>query len=436
MKISLFQGILFGVFGLGAMIGLYVFATHTGDASRAGNTAIGTVVIWGTLPKADMQAVLIAVAQAEESMKDVSYVQKDRSTVASDLAAAIAVGEAPDLVLTSQEELHALTKIIVPIPFSTLPVSAFNNAFIEEGKMLATPDGVGYYGLPFLVDPLVLFSNQSILASSGVAKPPETWEALTGLVPHVAQITPTKQVTRGLIALGTYENVRNARGILSSLFLQTGIPLSVYMNGELAANLSGASSDNATPGQAVLNFYTQFADPSKVSYTWNASLQNSQQAFLAGDLALYLGYVSEARFLRSANPNLSFIVSPLPQPATANLKSAYGLVYSFMIPRGAKNASGAYLAAAFLTGSAPQISAATLTGLAPATLNQLATVPADPIATVAYAEALYAKGWLSPLPAATDPIFSSMITGVISGRLDPGMALTLSEGSLSSLLQK
>lgn len=435
MKISLFQGILFGIFGIGAMIGLYVFATHTGDAS-SGNTAIGTVVIWGTLPKSDMQAVLIEVAQAEESMKDVSYVQKDRRTIATDLAAAIAVNEAPDLVLTSQEELQALTKIIVPIPFSTLPAAAFNNAFIEEGKMLATPDGVGYYGLPFLVDPLVLFSNQSILASSGVAKPPETWEALTGLVPHVAQITPTKKITRGLIALGTYDNVRNARGILSSLFLQTGIPLSAYMNGELAANLTGSPADNATPGQAVLNFYTQFADPSKVSYTWNASLQNSQQAFLAGDLALYLGFVSEARFLRSANPNLNFSVSTLPQPATANLKSAYGLVYSFMVPRGAKNASGAYLAAAFLTGTAPQIAAATLSGLAPATLNQLATAPADPVAAVAYAEALYAKGWLSPLPAATDPIFSSMITGVISGRLDPGMALTLSEGSLTSLLQK
>lgn len=436
MKISLFQGILFGIFGLGAMIGLYVFATYTSGTAGSDTTKIGTVVIWGTLPKADMQSVLIAVAQMEESMKDVSYTQKDRGTIATDLAAAIAVDEAPDLVLTSQEELQALAKIIMPVPFSTLPATAFNNAFIEEGKMLAVPDGSGYYGLPFLVDPLVLFSNYSILASSGVAKPPETWEALTGLVPHVAQITPTKQITRGLIALGTYDNVRNARGILSSLFLQTGVPLSSYTNGSLSANLSGSSSDTATPGQAVLNFYTQFADPSKVSYTWNASLQNSQQAFLAGDLALYLGYVSEARFFGAANPNLNFNVSPLPQPATANLKSAYGLVYSFMIPRGAKNASGAYLAAALLTNSASQIAAASLTGLAPATLNQLTVAPADPVAAVAYAEALYAKGWLSPLPAATDSIFSSMITGVISGRLDPGMALTLSESSLTSFLQK
>src|SRR3989344_364454 len=155
MKISLFQGILFGVFGIGAMIGLYVFATHT-STTGGGDTAIGTIVIWGTLPKADIQAALASVVQSEPLLKDVSYVQKDRSTIPADLAAAIATGGAPDLILVSQEELYSLAKLVEPIPFSTLPISSFNDAFIEEGKILAAPDGAGYYGLPFLVDPLVL----------------------------------------------------------------------------------------------------------------------------------------------------------------------------------------------------------------------------------------------------------------------------------------
>jgi hypothetical protein len=60
------------------------------------------------------------------------------------------------------------------------------------------------------------------------------------------------------------------------------------------------------------------------------------------------------------------------------------------------------------TSSAPQATAAANTGLAPATLGQLAAPPADPAAAVAYAEALYAHGWLSPLPADTDsPIQAS-----------------------------
>ena len=280
------------------------------------------------------------------------------------------------------------------------------------------------------------FWNRSIFSTSGIAKPPATWEALTGLVPNMATLTPTRQITRGLIALGTYNNVHTARGILSSLFLQQGVPLSSYSaNGTLAANLGVTASSGSSPGQSVLGFYTQFADPSKVSYTWNASLPDSEQSFLVGDLALYLGYASRARYLRVANPNLNFNVAPLPQSATARVKSAYGLIYALMIPRGAKNAAGAYQVAATLSNVAEQSIAAAATGLAPATVSVLATEPADPVSAVAYATALYTKGWLSPAPADTDAVFSGMIGNVISGRLTVEAALAEAERSLNSLLQ-
>jgi maltose-binding protein MalE len=435
MKISLFQGILFGVFGIGALVGLFVFATYT--SNNGGSDTVGTVVIWGTLPSAGMQATLTAAAQTDTELKNVSYVRKNAATLPAELASAIATGVAPDLILASQEELHALAKFISPIPQGMLSARTFTDTFVAGGTVFTAPGGAGYYGLPFLVDPLVLFSNRSILATSGIARPPATWEALTGLVPNVAILTPSRQITRGLIALGTYDNVHDARGILSALLLQQGVPLSWYSaSGNLTANLGVSMTSGTPPGPAVLGFYTQFTDPSKVSYTWNASLPDSLQAFLAGDLALYLGYVSEARYLRSANPNLDFDVTPLPQPATATLKSAYGLVYALMIPRGAPNAAGAYQAAALLTNSIEQAAAAANTGLAPATLNQLVTAPADPISAVAYAEALYTRGWLSPMPADTDTVFSSMISNVISGRSNLEAALVSAERSLSSLLQQ
>jgi len=436
MKLSLFKVILMGVFGFSALIGVFVFATYTNKNS--GKDAVGTVIIWGTLPAEGMKALLTTTAQTNAAFKNVSYVEKNPATLASSLSTAIATGNAPDLILASQEELHPLTKFIAPIPLATLPKSSFISTFVAEGDLFAVPGGAGYYGVPFLIDPLALFSNRDILSSSGIAKPPATWEALTGLAPNIAILTPSRQITRGLIALGSYDNVHNARGILSSLFLQTDVSLSSYSSsGNLTANLSQTSSGAASPGKAVLGFYTQFVDPSKVSYTWNASLPDSQQVFLAGDVALYLGYVSEARFLSSANPNLNFDVSPLPQPATARLKSTYGLAYSFMIPRGAKNASGAYQVAILFTDPAVQTSAAALTGLAPATLTVLSTAPTDdPVAAVAYAEALYAKGWLSPMPEDTDTVFSSMIGNVTSGRLTPEVALNSAERSLTSLFQQ
>ena len=432
MKISLFQGILIGVFGLGAVIGLFVFATYT---SNGGSGDIGAVVIWGVLPEDDMHAVLATVGQSNTGFKGVSYVQKNPATLSSELASAIATGASPDLVLSSQEDLRALAKFINPISLGTLSISAFTNTFVDGAGVFSAPGG--YYGIPFLVDPLVLFYNRSILSSSGIAKPPATWEALTGLVPNVAILTPTRQITRGLIALGTYNNVNNARGILSSLFLQTGAPVSAYSaNGLLSANLGTVADSGVPAGQAVLGFYTQFADPSKVSYTWNASLPNSRQMFLVGDLALYLGYASEARYLRSANPNLNFGVALLPQPATTNVKNAYGLIYSFMSPRGAKNPAGAYQTAAILSGPSEQSSASSVTGLAPANLNVLATSPADPIAAVAYSEALYTRGWLSPAQVDTDAVFSGMINNVISGRMTLEAALGGAERALSALLQQ
>lgn len=433
MKISLFQGILFGIFGFGALIGIFVFATYS--SNNNGGNAVGTVAIWGTLPKDDMQAALTAAADAEPLLKNVSYVQKDPNTLPNELAAAIATGAAPDLVLASQEEFLSLKKFITPVPSSSLSASTFTNTFVGEGNLFAAADG--YYGIPFLIDPLVLFSNRTIFSSDGIAKPPATWEALIGLVPNVAILSPARQITRGLIALGAYANVHNARGILSAFFIQAGVPISAYSSGgAFSANLGEDTSGGASLGEAVLGFYTQFADPAKISYTWNASLADSQQAFQNGDLALYLGYASESRFLKAANPNLDFVVTPLPQRATASAKSTYGLLYAFMLPRGAKNSTGAYQAAVFFTNAAEQDAAASATGLAPAVLNNLSAAPADPAAAVAYAEALYAKGWLSPAPADTDRIFSGMITDVISGRSTLSTALTSAQSSLSALLQQ
>ncbi len=421
-----------GIFGLGALVGLFVFSTYTSNNSGGG--AIGDIVIWGTLPKEAFDTTLTTVTQINQTLKNVTYVQKNPATLPSDLASAIATGSSPDLVLASQEQLLSLSKFITPIPSATLSPRTFQSSFAENANIFTAPGG-GYWGVPFLIDPLVLFSNRTILSSSGITRPPATWEALTGLVPNVAQLSDSRQIKRGLIALGTYDNVRNARGILSTLFLQTNVPITGYSStGMLIADLGSVASSGVPSGQAVVRFYAQFADPSKVSYTWNASLPDSQQAFLSGDLALYLGYVSEARFLRQANPNLNFDATTVPQPATAQFKTVYGLVYAFMISRGAPNPSGAYQAATILSNPDEQAIASQIIGLAPVSLIVLATSPVDPILAVAYTEALYAKSWLSPAPAQTDAVFSSMINNVTSGRTTLETALSLAERSLSALL--
>lgn len=421
------------MFGIGALVGLFAFATYSSTGS--GSTGVGAVTVWGVLPKEEAQAAFAAAAQIDKSLKDVTYVEHDPATLRGDLAAAIATGNPPDLLLISQEELLSVRPLIDEIPVATLSARTYQTTFVSEASLFQTSTGT--YGVPFLVDPLLLFYNRSLLASNGIATAPTTWEALTGLVSKLATVTSSGKLSRALIALGTYDNVHDARGILSALFLQTGVPLSaVGSSGLLTASLGNEStSAGVPPGEAVVRFYTQFADPSKVSYTWDASLPDSQQAFLAGDVGLYLGYASEAPFLKEANPNLVFDVAPLPQPATATGKVTYGLTYAFALVHGAKNASGGYQAAALLSNTAEQQAAAALTGLAPASLAALSAVPQDTTLAVAYSSALYTSGWLSPAPADTDQVFSSMIANVISGRLTIQAALAAARQSLNALLQ-
>ncbi len=433
MKISLFQSILMGVFGLGAVIGLFVFATYKGTPKNAA----GPVLIWGTLPKAHIEATFTALSPVNTELKNVTYVEKNAKTLGNDLATAIATDASPDLILASQEELKSLAKLIIPIPLSTLSASTYQSTFVDEANIFTAPGGEGYYGVPFLLDPLVLFSNRTILSSNAITRPPGTWEALTGLVPNIAILTSSRQITRGLIALGTYSNVRSARGILSTLFLQTGVPVSTFSTTGMAVGNLGARADSGVPpGKSVLSFYTQFADPSKVSYTWNASLPDSEQMFLTGDLTLYLGYASRARSLRTANPNLDFAVTAVPQPATASTKSVYGVIYAFMTSRGAKNPTGAFQIASLLSQSAQQTAAAVSTGLAPVTFSAISITPPDPVATVAYGEALYARGWLSPSADVTDQVFSGMIEDVISIRSSIDTALAAAEQLLTAYLQQ
>ena len=117
------------------------------------------------------------------------------------------------------------------------------------------------------------------------------------------------------------------------------------------------------------------------------------------------------------------------------MKSVYGLVYALMIPRGARNASGAYQAAVLLTSPFEQAYRSYAYWSRACHIESACGHTPDPIAAVAYAEALYSKGWLSPLPAGVDAIFSGMIGNVISGRSSLSAALVSAEQSLNALLQ-
>ena len=427
-----FQVIIMAVFGFVALAGIFLFANFKGFNN--GVTPLGTVTIWGTLPADAFSSTLATLKQGHQEYMGISYVEKPAATFNEDLAEAIASGQGPDLVIITQEELLETRNKLSVIPSSSISERTFRETYLPIGELFQVQGGT--YGIPFVIDPLMLFYNRPVLAAAGAAKPPSTWEAVSGLS-AVTQVGGSQAVTRSLIALGTYSNVTNARAILSLLFLQSGSSLTEYTTNGYRSTLGRQAPGTlfeAPPAESALNFYTEFANPGKTVYSWNRSLPDSWDAFVAGDVALYLGFASERAALSAANPNLDFDMAPAPAPGTLTTRITYAHAYAFAIPKSSKNASGAYRAAIGLTSKDALPAIARGLGMAPATRAFLSPAKDDLYQPVYFPEALIAKGWLSPGTTDTDRVFGTMVENVISGRQNVREALNAADQALTQAL--
>lgn len=427
-----FQIVIMAIFGLVALVGLFVFATYS---PKGGTNPAGPVLIWGTLPNDAMEGAIESLRAADDNFASVSYKFVRPESFSTELANALAAGGGPDLIVLSHEQLVAEMPKLELIPDSSLPLRTYRDTYASVFDVFLTEGGT--YGIPLVVDPLVLYYNRAALASAGVASPPATWEAVSGLVGSLTRKGEGASIVKATAPLGGYGNVSNARAIVSTLFMQAGSSLTEVrsdgIRSALAKTPSGTGAGN--PVQSALTFYTQFADSVKTIYTWNTALPASKQMFLSGDLALYPGYASESRSIAAGNPNLDFDMAPMPQPAVASLKTVYGVAYAFAIPRVSDNQAGAFSTAMALSSADYMSFIADRATMAPARRSLLAAPPANLYAPVYYPQALIARGWLSPRPEVVDGIFAGMILNVTSGRTSTGEALNSANESLDAALR-
>ena len=412
MKWTPFQLLVTIVFGIFLLVGVAVFAVY-GGAGR--NGGVGKVVIWGTEDVNVMNHVLDQMRQQDKSFQDVSYIQKDASTYEQVLTDAMASGNSPDLFLVSQDQVTFFANKISVIPYATLSQSAFTSAYIDEGQLFLSPTGA--LALPVIVDPLVLYWNQDLFASAGIPQPPQYWSDVLNMTPRLTTLDGTSNVTKSAIALGVWTNVTHAKAVLSALLLQAGSSiLSTAKDGTVTATLGVTPTGMAeNPAASALDFYTEFANPTKLSYTWNRSLPQSSDAFAANTLAMYIGFASDYPSILARNPNIRVAVAPLPQVAGASTRLTFGQMTGMAISRTSQNQAGALIIVQKLA-SAQGISAMIAQTALPPTRRDVALDTSASSAQTVFAQsALIARAWLDPDPTATDSIFQTMVESVLSG---------------------
>lgn len=412
-----FQLILTAAFVIFAIIGLLVFAGS--DGGRSKNT-IGTVVIWGTLPRDQVRDVLTDVRTLRADFDAVTYTEVSLDDFHTTYIEALAANRGPDMILVPHTLLLAEKETLSPISFETISIRDFADTFIDAADIVVD---TGYLGVPIGVDPLVMYYNKTMFNSKRINEAPRFWEQFIGLTPNFVEKTGGFFLQKSFVALGAYTNIRHAEKILASFFFQVGSPIR-----DTAGKISLTGGDNQD-AESALRFYTEFANPNTSAYSWNKSMQEDRQSFLANTLAIYFAPASEGKSLAAANPNLSIGTAAFPQLEGGN-PVVYADVYMLATPKGARNVIASKTAALAFTAENVADVFSKKTGMAPVRRSLLGERQSNPLLDLAYNEAFIAKGWLSPQPVTLDAVFSAMVDSVVSGRSTAEEALIQAQRSL------
>ncbi|HEY4520158.1 MAG TPA: extracellular solute-binding protein [Candidatus Paceibacterota bacterium] len=404
-QLSMFQIVLLAVFGALGVAGVLVFALAVG---RNSGDQVGVVSIWGTLDERAFSAVIRHMTDNDQRLSQVTYTEKDPTKYREQLTEALAAGSGPELFLLEQSyTLRDAGKVVV-IPEASLPSEEFKDTFVEAANSFLIPGGT--VAVPILVDPLVLYWNRDVFATNGLAEPPVFWSELFTLAERMSKKTPSGTLTKSTIAFGEYQNVENAKAILATLILQAGGTVTARDSaGILAPALVPRNPGAERAAESALRFYTEFSNPAKDVYSWNRALRNSRVAFSSGDLALYVGYASEASLINSMNPNLNYGVALLPQTKDDRTITS-ARVYGLAVSRQSKNPGGAMTAAFLLGSKEPERLLSDALGIPAARRDVLSGSDG-----VAAHSALIANSWLDPDPERTAILFRAMIENVTSG---------------------
>lgn len=441
-RFNFFQIALMGGAGLFAIIAFMLFAgvipSPWGSASHKN---YGTITVWGTIPSEAFKNAWAAAYPNIDTLR-VNYVAKDPQDFNVALTAALANGAGPDAVILDQEDLYAHKNQLAPLGVNTRD---FKNTFITEGELYLDP--AGPLAMPLVVDPMVMYWNRDLYAAGGVASAPTSWTAFyTDPLQGLTKLGATQgSITQSALAFGQFQNVTHAKDILSMLILQTGDPITAYQQQgndtqTLVSMIANSMNAPAAPAASALRFYTRFADPVRVEYSWNGSLPPSQDFFAQGGLATYFGYASERATIASKNPHLNFDIAVVPQAANESgapgVPATFGRLYAYGVLRQAPNQAGALYGAQVLAAAKFAGALSSQMSAAPARRDLLAVRSADPYQDIANRSALIAHGWIDPSPANTARAFGLAVEDILSGRREPQEAINTIDSRINELINQ
>ncbi len=260
-----------------------------------------TLTYWGLWEDKDVFQPVIDEYKKTHTNVTINYQKQDPKLYRDRLKAVLDKGDGPDIFRYHNTWVPMMVSYLAAMPANIYSAADFGKTFFP----VATADlkvGNNIYGIPLMIDGLVLFYNEDILKGANVTVP-ATWIDIQNALPKLTVKERGKIVTAG-IALGTAENIEHFSDILGLMFLQNGTKLSQSL-------FSCSESSNTTCGTETLTYFRKFAETPNNS--WDETLENSIVAFAGGKAAMIFAPTWQAFTVKQLNPTLNFKTAKAPQ---------------------------------------------------------------------------------------------------------------------------
>ncbi|OGH85873.1 MAG: hypothetical protein A2493_02395 [Candidatus Magasanikbacteria bacterium RIFOXYC12_FULL_33_11] len=168
------------------------------------------------------------------------------------------------------------------------------------------------YGLPLSMDTLSIFYNQDLLDRAGIAEAPKNWNVFAEDVQKLTKFNSIGDIIQSGAALGTANNINAATDIIAMFIMQSGLKVASGNTVTFAAGIDKAQDRNVSILSA-LDFYTDFARPTKEVYSWNEKKGDALDEFVRGRVGFYFGYSYDFATIKQRAPQMNLRIMPMLQ---------------------------------------------------------------------------------------------------------------------------
>ena len=396
-----------------------------------------TLEFWGVFDNSDIYRPLIAKFQQQYPFITINYYKKNVATYEKDLIDALAAGRGPDIFFINNAWLPKHIDKLYAAPESVITVKQIKDVFVDVvAQDFIYKDQA--YALPLSVDTLALFYNKDLLNSAGIASPPAIWDEFNADVELLTKKDAKNNILLAGATLGTAQNVNRSTDILSILMMQGGAKM-ISDDKRMAAfdqRISAAGGETINPGEIALLFYTNFANPIKKVYTWNAYQHYSIDAFVEGKAAMMISYSYQIPLIRARSPHLNFDVVALPQISKNSRAMSFANYWGLAASKTSKHPGYAWTFMTFLANQ-ENLKAYLEAAQKPSARRDLIDwQSSDENLGVFARQALIAKSWWEVDNLAIETIFAQMIESVVANKTTIKEAIQGASQQITLLMQQ